>query len=464
MTIDEQKQLLKNILSGFANKYGVIDMNRGINFFQLHPDLRQVSREDLVKYLLEFNKESYYIDDEFLYSLDFDFQKQKNIFLAYYEYPEPLQKDYQDVVGFEDKEHLPVSPELQKLQDYCASLCQKSNKTYVVDEFVSHFYAWCNTIPYREKEEILSRLETYFSLSRDNQLIELFHQAVFVQPSWLHAGLSVANREKDQWFDALIEQGRLSIQLIDSIEQFLTACSNYYGVIEVEEAYRLYKEQSNESALSFETFSLIEQKSENIYLLPGIEGAIVSQKLYNEQFGKALQGSITEENKEGLLALIGSLDNAPLFLYFNLMYLRSVYTGKYKTLKREDFLKYSDPLYVPPCAPLDELKALLSLDKEDVRGVRLFNDIFSAYANAIDVSSQMERLQGRDATEIESIEIIENILQDLNTTFLGPLKKDNANYYQAINLILDAMNFLPSWILRGYSFQEKKALLLNTEA
>jgi len=255
----------------------------------------------------------------------------------------------------------------------------------------------------------------------------------------------------------------LSIQLIDKVEQFITACSHFYGVIEVQEAYRLYQEQSNGSALSFEIFFLIHQKSENISVFHGIEGSIVSQKLYNEQFGKALQGSITDENREGLLSLIGSIDNANLFLYFNLMYLRSVYMGKYKPMKKEDLMQYSDPLFVPSCAPLDELKALFSLDTEDVRGVRLFNDVFSAYANAIDVSSQMERLQGSDAHDIESIEIIENILQDLNTTFLGPFTQKNEQYYPAINLILDAMNFLPSWILRGYSFEEKKALLLSRE-
>jgi len=77
-----QKQLyrLVSIFRGFANKYGAINLDTGVDWTNLSPALKKLSPEDIYFTLAENSGNAYIFKNGYIYSPLYQEKKHKNIF------------------------------------------------------------------------------------------------------------------------------------------------------------------------------------------------------------------------------------------------------------------------------------------------------------------------------------------------------------------------------------------------
>jgi hypothetical protein len=222
------------IFRGFANKYGTISFDTGIDWTNLSPSLKKLSPEDIYFTLAENSGNGYIFKNGYISSMLYHEKMRTNISLSYLEYPEPHLLQAKDVTAYHDAIDVPVSPQLEAFRSYLCA--QTSKKASDVERFVFFFTLWVNSIPAKKSQLIVELIEQYFAIKQDEQFLSLFEAAREVQPSWLYAGLQKKDRIKNLWFDSFLTEGLLSLEQINQVHQFALAASSLYGFISYADA------------------------------------------------------------------------------------------------------------------------------------------------------------------------------------------------------------------------------------
>lgn len=431
-----QKQEITDTLSGIANKYGALPIFESIDFEHFITGAETLSRNEIAQAIVEAKGKDFVITQGLILSTRYDEAHYPDIFLSYYEFPVPNKLTSNDVVGWSDGDHLPLSDELKAFIAYCSQASTKENKEDLIKQLPLRFFASFNGVTVREQKYILLGVEEFLGIEANETMQSLFDAAALMQPSWYNAGQRAIDRKKDQWLDPKLESGELTLRKIDEVEKFTCACANYYGYIERRAAYRIYKSMEGKDAVSRECFNLIIDNAPNSMICKIAGDSIMSFELYTPNSAKYWDDAFKTEAKAKMSDTLGTQYDERLFSLLWLMNYRAGEKRGYFVPSREEFYQYTDYSYIPKSHTIDEIIQLLKLDTTDQSVMGRFHFIFNHYAHTLG--------NARDL-------FIADLSKDFGLDHLSSEEKG-----EAIVLFMKAIDELPAWERKGYSAVQDK--------
>ena len=471
-----QKQLyrLVSIFRGFANKYGAINLDTGVDWTNLSPALKKLSPEDIYFTLAENSGNAYIFKNGYIYSPLYQEKKHKNIFMSYIEFPQPSLLQAKDVASFEVVSNLPVSPELAAFKTY---LGEKSSKEPTdVARFIFFFSFWVNSTPPSESDAIVAAIEQYFAIDRDEQFLSLFHAALDVQPSWFYAGLQKKDRKKNCWFDPFLANGTITIVQIDRVHQFALAASALYGFLSYADAYPLYKKYERAKALPLDLFSLTLKNFHHPLLSNVIADVIVSSKLQRDDEVALLSHQQKKEITEYLKQITDSIVSLSLYPYYLLHDERACLSYDFKVLRKNQFYHYAQQSFLAPNAVVDELFSLLPHFNSESDGRVIFNEMLNSNFNLLSSDcivsyylrksmhlNQEDELidETENMAEEEKNHSVESFFQVFYDQLCFDYIENTGDRARAEELISEILITTPSWFYKGYTATEAIALAVE---
>lgn len=326
--IDEEKQtIFIQLMTRFAQTYGIIDIMNPIDLPHLHPLLQDEREEDLLSLLYAKSGEGYEIRNHYLVSPRY--QDNLRADLSLYEYPSmfPLSSD-----SVQDG---PTQQALD-LYRYCVSKSNKEIKSEI-------FYTQLSTlINHTHPEHVASLLPTVldlFEIEKDEKVVSLFHQYCLAQPSWLCGGKSQGERVSHLWQESCVAKGELTLDTIDKVVKFANAAVVVYGFISIKDAYRIYKGYATTPPVRRDLFTQILLHEEIDGLIQA--DVLISEKLYTPD----LCDDLSEEEHQELCRELsrdfeGPIDVNALKYYLLSQKVKALHIS-YTVLPEKDFYNYA---------------------------------------------------------------------------------------------------------------------------
>jgi hypothetical protein len=280
------------------------------------------------------------------------------------------------------------------------------------------FYVSFNGITVREHAYVLPGILNFFEIEDDDELDRLFEAAAQVQPSWYNGGLRAVDRKKDQWLDAGLADGRLTLRCIDRVNSFIVAAMQLYGFIEKSHAYRIYKKFEDNEAVSREDFDLIANHIDASVVCPFSSDAYVSGEFNGISADRYWSQSFMDNLQKDKTA-----DKHYLSLYW-MLYQRQQGAHRYAVPSKAEFYRYADFSYIPENRYVEALRSLLDIPSDRLLQMN-FNLKFK----------QLSHAYGDDA---------ERFVSDFVSMF-GLEHATDDKIRKAIRLFSQALDELPAW-------------------
>ena len=431
MTKEQQTEIFYRTLSALANKYGVLDILESIDLVHLNTKLTLVDPMVLISSDLSISGRDFVAMDGKLMSTKYNRSDYPEVSLRYLEFPRPFQLTVKDGAGYEDSQKPPVTDQLQVFARYALDKSKKEGEAalqdlylFVTDQF--------NKVNARHNERVLGEVARYLDIDeKDAQLIELFHQAAFVQPSWSNGGLPSSARIHNQWLDTVLEKKEVTLSALDVVARFANGCANFYGYIEMRNAYRIYRMMESENPVSKTNFERIIHEIPSKYVFRFFRAGILSTKLYDAQYLREKQKGLSRQEQMQLEKTVTDKEKNYLFRkYIALEKQRRTHDRGYFVPTKEELFSYAESTYLPQTPSLLAFMDYLHVKKRDFMYTRSLNTILNQYFYL----------------DVNHPHVHEELAKALGFNGKSKTYKEGA-----FRLFMATAKELPSWYLKGHS-------------
>lgn len=431
MLNEKQITLLHNFAAAVANKYGALAI-RNIDIERIDSQLEGASKEDIMKSILQMQDRRFAIVDDTIYTTQKSKDQLDLIFTSYEEYEEPKDITFSDVKDYVDIENLPLTDSFKNLKSYCVEKSTLDNKVERAYRFNWTFYFSANGISIANYDQLSPYVSEFFEIEDNDELKELCIKALQNQVSWMCAGKKGVDNKFGIWFFQAAEKASCNIMDVYSVHNFCQSASNFYGYIQIRDAYRIYKNlYRNQKVVSKEQFSQICEIASDTYSIYQIEGAIVSLYLLEET---SLQ-YWSDKTKAEFLAEDKNRGEVDALYLSILLLIKEQGNKQFYVPTVDEFVPYKSATYVDPTPPYTKLLNLVSKNDENFN-ILLFNRDLKFYSNMV-----CENVAKLRSDTLEHLKIN---------------KLDETDKLIAINLLEQTIAEVPCWALRGFSQKENK--------
>lgn len=425
-----QIKILHQLLAGVVNRYGVLSLDR-LDYSDLSIQLNNLSKEEIIKTIQQIQDRRFIVSNNMIFTTQKKVDELSGILSSYMEFPEPKDVKAEDVEAWIDLDNLPSTTELNDLKAYCIEKSNLEDKVERSYRFNFIFYVSANGITMNDYNQLSPFIADFFQIEETEELTKLSISALENQVSWMNAGNTSKNFLKGGWYSTVADKMDENVTTIYSLHRFCLAAANYYGYLEMKDAFRIYKSMEKETVDRTEFTKFCELSGE-YFPIYSISGAIVSAFLFekdvlNYWHDKTKKDFIEESNGER------SEEDA---IYLSTLLLIKKQSGKKFSVPTEtEFKNYIYDSYVKETKPYIELVELVKSQKENFDVIQ-FNRTFNFYANLV-----CENEIRRKSDAIKKLGL--NLLKD------EELKRANS-------LLENAFELVPNWTLRGFSVKESK--------
>lgn len=432
MIKENQIKILHNFLAGVANRFGVLSIDK-INISKIDSTFSALSEKEVLKAINNTQDRRFKVAENMIFTTQKKTEDLAIVLSSYLEFPEPEDIGFEDVKDWIDLDNLPSSKEFTSLKEYCINNSLLDDKVERAYRFNWTFYFSANGITMKDYDQLSPFVAEYFNIKNSEELNMLCKKALENQNSWMNAGQTSKQYLQGGSFSKISEKTGCNVVDIYNTHNFCLASANYYGYLELKDAFRIYKSINKQNnTLNRESFNAICEAASEYFSIYSISGAIASPLLFdirilNYWHDKTKREFIAEHKEER------TKEDA---IYLTTLLLIKSQTGKKFSVPTEnDFMNYKNDNYVKESKAY--LKLIKILRENNISfDINKFNRNFNFYSNLV-CENEIKR---------KSDAIVK----------LGLDKLENDKMKESIELLEEAFKYVPNWSLRGFSIKEQE--------